>query len=88
MHLKLIRVIKDNATVKKGKIEEIFSKAKFADNPDEYRVFYRDFEKIVETTLPRFIEESDNFQTIPISRIEKIQKNNTILFEKKRLKVD
>lgn len=74
--------------MKKGIIEEIFSKAKFADNPEKYRVFYRDFEKIVETTLPRFIEESDNFQTIPISRIEKIQKNNTILFEKKRLKVD
>lgn len=68
--------------MKKGVIEEIFSKARFADNPSEYKVFYRDFEKMIETTLPKFIEESDNFQKIPISRIEKIERNNSILFEK------
>ena len=68
--------------MKKGVIEEIFSKARFADNPSEYKVFYRDFENMIETTLPKFIEESDNFQKIPISRIEKIERNNSILFEK------
>lgn len=41
--------------MKKGTIEEIFSRAKFADNPNEYKVFYRDFERIVEKTLPEFI---------------------------------
>ena len=70
--------------MKKGVIEEIFSKAQFADNPSEYKIFYRNFEKIIETTLLKFIKESDNFQTIPISRIEKIERNNTVLFEKKR----
>ena len=70
--------------MKKGAIEEIFSKAQFADNPSEYKIFYRDFEKIIETTLPKFIKESDNFQTIPRSRIEKIERNNTVLYEKKR----
>lgn len=68
---------------KKGIIEEIFSKAKFADKSHTYKIFYRNFERIVETTLPEFLIQSDNLQTIPISRIKKIKKNNTILFEKK-----
>ena len=74
--------------MKKGIIEEIFSKAKFADNPNDYKIFYRNFERIIKKTLPEFIKESNNFQTIPISRIEKIKTKNTILFEKKRTKVD
>ncbi|KFM19768.1 hypothetical protein AAA799P11_00513 [Marine Group I thaumarchaeote SCGC AAA799-P11] len=68
---------------KKGIIEEIFSKAKFADETQSYKIFYRNFERIVETTLPEFLVQSDNLQTIPISRIKKIEKNNTVLFEKK-----
>lgn len=40
------------------------------------------FEKIIEVTLPEFIKVPENFETIPISRIKKITKNNTILFEK------
>ncbi|MDH3191275.1 MAG: DUF504 domain-containing protein [Nitrosopumilus sp.] len=74
--------------MKKGIVEEIFSKARFADNPNEYKVFYRDFEKIVEKTLPEFIKESNDFQVIPISRIERIEKNNIILFERKKLEED
>lgn len=68
--------------VKKGVIEEIFSKALFADEPKEYRIFYRDFQRIKETSLPEFLVQSNNFQTIPISRIKSIKKSNTILFEK------
>ncbi len=67
---------------KKGVIEEIFSKARFGNEAETYKIFYRDFEKIIETTLPEFIKVSENFETIPISRIEKITKNNTVLFEK------
>jgi len=67
---------------KKGIIEEIFSKARFSDESNLYMVSFRDFEKIREVTLSEFIKESDNFQKIPISRITKIKKNNTILFEK------
>ncbi|MCV0373604.1 MAG: DUF504 domain-containing protein [Nitrosarchaeum sp.] len=70
--------------MRKGTIEEIFSKAKFADNPNQYKVFYRDFEQTVEKTLPEFVKESDNFQVIPISRIERIERNNSILFEKRK----
>jgi len=67
---------------KKGVINEIFSKARFGNEAETYKIFYRDFEKIKEVTLPEFIKVSENFETIPISRIKKITKNNTILFEK------
>lgn len=68
--------------VKKGTIEEIFSKAKYADNPSLYKVFFRDFDRIRELKLPDFIKESGNLETIPVSRIERITRNSTILFEK------
>jgi len=67
---------------KKGIIEEIFSKAKFADDPMLYRVFYRDLDTIREMTLPDFLKESNNFEIIPITRIQLIKKNNKILFTK------
>ena len=67
---------------KKGIIEEIFSKAKFADDPILYRVFYRDLDSIRELTLPDFLKESNDFETIPITRIQLVKKNNKILFRK------
>ena len=67
---------------KKGVINEIFSKARFGNEAETYKIFYRDFEKIKEVTLPEFIKVSENFETIPVNRIRKITKNNTILFEK------
>jgi hypothetical protein len=70
--------------VKKGKIEEIFSKARFAGEPNTYKVFFRDFDTIREVTLPDFIIESNNFETIPITRIEMIKKDGKILFEKSK----
>ncbi|EPA06126.1 hypothetical protein [Candidatus Nitrosarchaeum limnium] len=69
---------------KKGSIEEIFSKAIFADDVESYQVTYRDFEKLRETSLKEFVKESNNFQTIPITRIMNIKKNHRILFEKNR----
>lgn len=69
---------------KKGKIEEIFSKAQFADNPNIYKVFFRDFDEIRGVTLSDFIVESNNFETIPITRIEMIKKDEKILFKKSR----
>jgi hypothetical protein len=67
---------------KKGIIDEIFSKARFGNEAETYKIFYRDFEKIIETTLLEFIRVSENFETIPVGRIEKITKNDKILFEK------
>jgi hypothetical protein len=68
--------------VRKGKIEEIFSKALFADEARQYTVYYRDFERIKKATLPEFLIQSNQFQTIPANRIKKIKKSNTVLFEK------
>jgi len=67
---------------KKSVIEEIFSKARFADEPKTYRILYRDGHIIKESSLLEFLIQSNNFQTISISRIKKIKKGNTILFEK------
>ncbi|MCI4431998.1 MAG: DUF504 domain-containing protein [Nitrosopumilus sp.] len=74
--------------VKKSIIEEIFSKARFADDTSTYKIFYRDFERVKETTLTEFIKESNDFQTIPISRIKAIKKNHRILFEKNSKKIE
>ena len=74
--------------VKKGQIEEIFSKARFADDPNTYKVFFRDFDTIREVALLDFIIESNNFETIPITRIELIKKDDKILFEKSKLEVN
>ena len=73
---------------KKGIIEEIFSKVQFSNEPNLYYVSYRDFEKIREVELQEFVKESENFHKIPSSRITKIRKNNTILFEKNPKKVE
>ena len=67
---------------RKGLIQEIFSKAKFVDDPKEYKITYRDFEFFRELTLTDFMKESKNFQKIPIWRIKLIKKNNRILFKK------
>lgn len=73
---------------KKGIIEEIFSKARFSDDMKAYKIFYRDFKRLRETTIDEFIKESNNFQTIPITRIEVIKKNHRILFEKNSKKIE
>jgi len=74
--------------VKKGQIEEIFSKARFADKTSTYKVFFRDFDTIREVPLLDFIIESNNFETIPVTRIELIKKDDKILFEKSKLEVN
>ena len=69
---------------KKGKIEEIFSKARFADEGNLYKVAFRDFETLRELPLLDFIVESNNFETIPVTRIEFIKKDDSILFKKSK----
>ena len=69
-------------TRKKGAIREIISKALYYDDPSDYRIFYRDFERVVEVSLTQFIEASNFLQTIPITRIVEIRKANKIIYEK------
>ena len=44
---------------RKGRLEEIFSKALYADDAALYSVSYRDFENIVEVPLQEFLKLSE-----------------------------
>ncbi len=46
--------------VRKGRQEEIFSKAMCADDPAMHSVKYRDFENIVEVSMQEFVELSES----------------------------
>jgi hypothetical protein len=67
---------------RKGMLEEVFSKALYADNPDLYSVSYRDFDSIIEVPLPEFIRVSENFEVIPSNRIFEVKKDKIVLYHK------
>jgi uncharacterized protein (UPF0248 family) len=69
---------------KKGKLEEIFSRALHADDSSLYFVSYRDFDSIVEVPLEEFVSLSENFSVIPLSRIAKVRRSDETLYTKKR----
>lgn len=68
--------------VKKGKLQEIFSKALYGDDAEHYYVSYRDFDSVVKISLPEFLKISENFELVPASRILKIEKNGVVLYSK------
>jgi hypothetical protein len=67
---------------RKGRLDEIFSKALYADEPLLYSVSYRDFENIVEVPLPEFVQLSENFEVIPQSRIVMVKRGDQVLYRK------
>jgi len=67
---------------KKGKLEEIISKALYADDASSYLVTYRDYKEYKIITLSDFVLISENFQTIPASRITKIELKGRLLYKK------
>lgn len=67
---------------RKGRLEEIFSKALHADDATLYSVSYRDFENIVELPLQEFLKLSENFTLIPANRILLVKKNGQVLYQK------
>ena len=71
--------------MRKGRLEEIFSRALHADDPTLYFVSYRDFDSIAEVTLAEFVKLSEDFAVIPASRITKVRKGDQVLYEKSRL---
>ena len=71
---------------RKGKLEEILSKARFYDDIDLYQVSYRDFDNITSVTFKEFIYLSSNFESIPISRIVEIKKASDVIYSKSNLK--
>ncbi len=70
--------------VRKGKLADVFSKALYYDDPNLYVVGYLDFGEVKEFSLPEFLKISENFETIPATRIVYIKKENKILFSKTR----
>ena len=67
---------------KKGVLEEILSKALYADNPELYIVVYRDKDEYVEAPLTAFLEASRRFSIIPASRIVEIRRGDKILYKR------
>jgi hypothetical protein len=67
-------------TRRKGKLEEIFSKALYADDPGLYSVSYRDFESVVQVPLLEFLDLSENFELIPANRIIFVIRNGKELY--------
>lgn len=66
----------------KGKLKEIISKAIYADDPTLYTVGYRDLQVIKELPLLEFINVSDNFNLIPLTRIIYIKRGKEVLYKK------
>jgi len=69
---------------RKGKLEEILSKARFYDDILLYQVSYRDFDSIVTVPLKEFISLSSTFELIPISRIVEIKRGTKIVYSKSK----
>lgn len=67
---------------RKGRLQEIFSKALYADNPDLYSVSYRDYSSIVEVPLLEFINISENFELIPSNRVLLVRKERQVLYRR------
>ena len=67
---------------RKGRLDEIFSKALYSDDATLYSVGYRDFENIVEISLTEFVKLSENFEVIPQNRIAYVIKDDQILYRK------
>ena len=64
----------------KGHLEQIFSKALYADDARLYSVSYRDFDQIIEVPLPKFVKLSENFEVIPQNRIVLIKRGEEVLY--------
>jgi hypothetical protein len=69
-------------TRRKGKLEEILSKALYADNPHLYSISYRDFDSVVQVPLLEFLKMSENFEVIPTNRIVVVSKGGDVLYKK------
>ena len=68
---------------RKGRLEEIFSKALHSDDdPATYTISYRDFENVIEVPLLEFVSISENFAVIPASRIILVKREGKVLYRK------
>ena len=68
---------------RKGRLEEVMSKALYHDDPSLYRVVYRDFRELKEVGLEEFLKISEGMTLIPASRIFEIRKGLEVLYRKR-----
>tara|TARA_B100002003_G_C14077649_1_gene518437 strand:- start:421 stop:681 length:261 start_codon:yes stop_codon:yes gene_type:complete len=69
---------------RKGVLEEVISKALYSDEPGNYSVSYREFDHARDAKLLEFLELSDNFETIPASRIILVKRKGKIIYRTSR----
>ncbi|MGC1929709.1 MAG: DUF504 domain-containing protein [Candidatus Nitrosopolaris sp.] len=69
---------------KKGRLEEIFSKAIYSDDPKLYSVYYRDCDSFVKVSISEFVKVSQNFELIPSHRVMTITRDGKVLYFKKQ----
>ena len=69
-------------TRRKGRLEEILSKALYADDPHLYSIGYRDFDSVIQVSLLEFLKISENFEVIPANRIIVVSKGGQELYRK------
>ncbi len=69
--------------MRKGLLQEIISKAMYADDINMYSVCYRDMDTLKEVTLKDFLDLSENFQLIPANRIVYIKRGDEIIYSKR-----
>ena len=67
---------------KKGKLQEILSKALYGDDANQYSVSYRDFNSVIKISLPEFLKISENLELVPAHRILKVEKDDIVLYSK------
>ncbi|GBC73542.1 hypothetical protein HRbin04_00945 [archaeon HR04] len=69
---------------RKGMLEELLSKAIHADDINAYTVVYRDKDMLKELSLEEFLRLSENFQSIPASRIVYVKKYGNEVYSSSR----
>ena len=66
---------------RKGMLDEVISKALYSDEPENYSVSYMEFDQAKDVKLLEFLKLSDNFETIPASRIILVKRKGIILYQ-------
>lgn len=67
---------------RKGKLQEILSRALHADDPELYTVAYRDLDQLKEISLKEFLKLSENFELIPAGRIVYVKRLGEVIYSK------
>lgn len=67
---------------KKGKLQEVLSRALHADDPELYTVAYRDLDQLKEVPLKEFLKLSENFELIPAGRIVYVKRLGEVIYSK------